>query len=375
MVALAATNIDQPKPFTVKPLSTCVYSEIPELLSRGIPVVLATVVHTMGSTPQKAGSTAIIVASGLISGTVGGGQTEFKVIEQAKLLHQNRKSGLYTYELRGEIVEGSESICGGSMTILIDASPENHLPVFRKLKEQTEQRRKGVLLTLADSADTNDVTLIRQWIEADDLKTDLSAKIKPVVSQMLYDSTAKSVQTIPFDGIDALSKGFTLAEKILPKPLLIIAGAGHIGKALAQLGSFLGFSVAVWDDRPEYADPLKLDNANWVMSCSFDQLLEKFPIRNDCYWVIVTRGHRTDGEVLQRVIQSDAAYIGMMGSKVKVAKMKAEFLSKGWATSSQWNRIHSPVGLDIGGQTVEEIALSIAAELVKVKNQIMVDHE
>lgn len=359
----------------MKHISSCIYAEIPELINQGISVVLATVVHTIGSTPQKAGSSAIIGMSGLISGTVGGGQTEFKVTEQARILLQTRKSGLYTYELRGEIAEGSESVCGGSMTILIDATPEIHLPVFQLMKEQTEQRRKGVLLTLADSADTNDVRLIRQWIESNDLKTDLSAKIKPVVSQMLHDTHAKSVQTIPFDGIDALSKGFTLAEKILPKPMLIIAGAGHIGRALALLGNFLGFSVTVWDDRPEYADPQKLEAADWVVCGSLDRLLEKFTIRSDCYLVIVTRGHKTDGEVLRQVIQSDAAYIGMMGSKAKVAKMKAEFLSKGWATSSRWNRIHTPVGLDIGGQTVEEIALSIAAELVKVRNQILVSNE
>jgi xanthine dehydrogenase accessory factor len=156
---------------------------------------------------------------------------------------------------------------------------------------------------------------------------------------------------------------------------LIIAGAGHIGQALAKLGKFLGFSVAVWDDRPEYADPSKIDDAEMVLTGTVDEIFSQITIQDDCYLAIVTRGHKSDAEVLRKFIGTNASYIGMVGSKAKVAQMKTSFLENGWATHEQWSRIHSPIGFDIGAKTVEEIAISIAAELVKVRNQKDASHE
>lgn len=351
-------------------ISSGIYPDIIQLLKQWPECVLATVVHTEGSTPQKSGSSALIGSSGLIAGTIGGGKTEFKVIEEAKLRLQTKKSGMFTFELRGDIASGSESICGGSMIILIDATPERHLPVFTRLKNSLDQRQGGVLLTLADASDSGDVKIVRQWIAEENQTLEQELKnLRPAVSEMLQNVHAESVRTIPFNGMETLAKGCGLIERIVPNPSLIIAGAGHVGQALAHLGKFLGFSVTVWDDRPEYADPLKIADADVVLTGPMEESLSKVSIQNDCYVVIVTRGHKTDGEVLRQVIGSDAAYIGMMGSKAKIAKMKTLFFENGWATPAQWSRIHTPVGLDIGAQTVEEIAISIAAELVKVRNR------
>ncbi len=356
-------------------ISSGIYPEIPQLLKQWPGSALATVIHTEGSTPQKAGSSALIGASGLIAGTIGGGKTEFKVIEQAQLLLQTKKSGMFTFELRGDIASGSESICGGSMIILIDATPEKHLPVFIRLKNSLDQRQSGVLLTLADASDSGDVKIARQWIAEENQTLEQELKnLPPIVTEMMQNVHAGSVRTVPFDGMETLAKGCGLVERIVPNPSLIIAGAGHVGQALAHLGKFLGFSVTVWDDRPEYADPLKID-ADVVLTGPMEDSLSKIPIQNDCYIVIVTRGHKTDGEVLHQFIDSDAAYIGMMGSKAKIAKMKTSFFENGWATPEQWSHIHTPVGLDIGGQTVEEIAISIAAELVKVRNRKTISNE
>jgi len=166
-----------------------------------------------------------------------------------------------------------------------------------------------------------------------------------------------------------------LLERILPKPSLIIAGAGHIGHSLAHLGKFLGFDVVVWDDRPEYANQNMFPDADVVLSGTVDESLGQIPVQDDSYLVIVTRGHKSDADVLRKFITSNAAYIGMIGSKAKVTQMKALFLENAWATPEQWSRIYTPVGLDIGAQTVEEIAISIAAQLVKVKNQKSASHE
>lgn len=329
----------------------------------------------MGSTPQKAGSSALIDASGLIAGTIGGGKTEFKIIGLARDLIQTKKSGMFTFELRGEVASGSESICGGSMIVLVDATPERHLPVFIRLKNSLDQRQSGVLLTIADASDSGDVKIVRQWVAEENQTLQQEMKnLRPVVTEMMQDVHAVSVRTIPFNGMETLAKGCGLVERIVPNPSLIIAGAGHIGRALAHLGNFLGFSVTIWDDRAEYADPLKIGDADVVLAGKLEDSLAKITLQSDCYLVIVTSGHKTDGDVLRQFIGSKAAYIGMMGSKAKIEKMKALFFEKGWATPEQWNRIHTPVGLDIGGQTVEEIALSIAAELVNVRNRKKTGH-
>jgi len=184
---------------------------------------------------------------------------------------------------------------------------------------------------------------------------------------MLCNPTAESSRMISLKENEAGFAGFAFLERILPKPALIIAGAGHIGQSLVHLGKYLGFEVTVWDDRPEYADQTRIPEADIVLSGAIDSL-EKINIQDDSYLVIVTRGHKSDAEVLRKFVKTNAAYIGMIGSKAKVAQMKTSFFENGWATSEQWNRIYTPVGLKIGAQTVEEIAVSIAAQLVKVRN-------
>jgi len=352
-------------------LSSCTYSELIAMLLQQTDCVLATVVNTHGSTPQKAGSSALIGVNGLLAGTVGGGMTELKVIQQSQLLLKTKKSGLFSFELQGEIAKGSDSICGGSMTILLDASPDFHTPVFLQLKESSDHRQKGVLMTLVNASDAGNVKIIRHWILENDqsFPLEIRANIRSAVFEMLYNAHADSVRTISFNGVELFTKGFAFLERILPKPSLIIAGAGHIGLSLAHLGKFLGFEVTVWDDRPEYADQNLIPDADVVMSGTVDESLGKISIQDDSYLVIVTRGHKSDSEVLRKFIGSGVAYIGMIGSKAKVTQMKSSFLENGWATPELWNRICTPVGLDIGAQTIEEIAISIVAQLVKVRNQ------
>lgn len=356
--------------------SFCIYPELIELFHQNADFALATVVSTQGSTPQKPGSSALIGSSGLLAGTVGGGSTELKVIRQSQLLLKTKKSGFFSFELHGEIKKGSESICGGNMIVLIDATPYLHLPVFNQLKHSLSLRQKGILMTYTDSSDANNVNIFRQWLVKEDLNSDqkIQDNIRSFVAEMLCDTHSESIRFLPFDEIDQ-PKEYAFIERILPKPSLIIAGAGHIGQSLAHLGKFLGFEVTIWDDRPEYANRDLIPDARVVLSGTVDDSLGKISIQDDSYLVIVTRGHKSDAEILRMFIKSNAAYIGMIGSKAKVAQMKSFFLETAWATPEQWNRIHSPIGLDIGAKTIEEIAISIAAEIVKVRTQKSISHE
>lgn len=355
--------------------SSCIYRRLTELIQLHPECVLATVISTQGSTPQKSGSSALIGAKGLLAGTIGGGITEMKIIKEAQIRLKSKKSGLFSFELHGEIEKGSESICGGSMKILIDATPKMHLPVFRQLNKSIENRIPGVLLHCVEQSDPENIEITRYWFTKDNelfFPGELGKAVDSIVTEM-FDHPVASCQTIEMATSEFDRNDLILLESILPQPNLIIAGAGHVGQSLAPLAKTLGFSVTVWDERPEYANHSRFPDADSVLSGV--ENLEKMTVRHDTWVVIVTHGHKSDADVLRKFIGSRAAYIGMIGSKAKVSQMKTLFLENGWATFEQWNRVYSPVGLDIGAQTVEEIAVSIAAQLIKVKNQILFDHE
>jgi xanthine dehydrogenase accessory factor len=158
-------------------------------------------------------------------------------------------------------------------------------------------------------------------------------------------------------------------EVIFPPPHLIIAGAGHIGKALAHLGKLLDFYVTVVDDREDYANPAVIPDADQFRVGDYAGVMQSMQITGDTYIVIVTPGHKNDADVLKSCIGSGAAYIGMIGSRNKIELMRRHFISEGWATGLQWDAIHTPVGIDIRSKTVQEIAISIAAQLVMVRNR------
>ena len=130
----------------------------------------------------------------------------------------------------------------------------------------------------------------------------------------------------------------------------------------------LDFEITVIDDRPEFANPENIPFANHIVVDDIGKAISRIDKSRDTFIVIVTRGHKDDGDALRACIDSDAAYIGMIGSKSKVALKRMEFIEKGWATPEQWDKIHAPVGVDIRSKTVEEIAVSIAAQLIQVKN-------
>jgi xanthine dehydrogenase accessory factor len=166
-----------------------------------------------------------------------------------------------------------------------------------------------------------------------------------------------------------LKPGMLYLEPHFPWPQLLIAGAGHIGQAVGHLGKLLDFEVIVIDDRPEYACRERLPSADRIIVSDIGDAVRDFPISSDTYIVIVTRGHARDEEALRACIKRRAGYIGMIGSRRKAGLLREKFLGRGWAAPAEFDRVHSPIGISIYSQTVQEIAVSIAAELVSVRNR------
>jgi xanthine dehydrogenase accessory factor len=158
-----------------------------------------------------------------------------------------------------------------------------------------------------------------------------------------------------------------LIEVLLPKPTLLIAGAGHVGQPLAQFGQQLGFRIVVADDRAEFANTDRFPGADELIVGPFAELGQRFVPSPRTYVVIATRGHEFDEVVLKQVVNSPAAYIGMIGSRNKVRSVFDTLMAAG-VNKDRLARVYAPIGLRTGGQTPAEIAVSVLAEIIAVQH-------
>jgi xanthine dehydrogenase accessory factor len=343
---------------------TGIEARLLELLKAGTPVVLAQVIGAEGSTPQVPGAAALFTKDGLVAGTVGGGTAEAKTQKAAARALRTGRSALLSFDLAGEVDLDADGVCGGSMRILVDAAPGRDRSFFAALVRAARARRPGLAAVLLRPASSGrGLSVRRAWIPAGLPGPRLEAA---GLARLRGEAAAALAENRPRLAASGRSQAYL--EPRLPAPRLLIAGAGHVGLAVARLGVFLGFAVEIIDDRPEFASPERFPDVERVTVGDPARTLSRAAVDGATSIVLVTRGHRHDAAALRACIRRPAAYIGMIGSRRKVGLLRAEFLARGWASAAQWDRIHSPIGLPIGSRTVEEIAVSIAAELVAVRS-------
>jgi xanthine dehydrogenase accessory factor len=335
-------------------------------------MVLATVTGTEGSTPQKPGSSALFNKSGLVAGTIGGGVLEGRVQEIA-LGSIDKKEPVYrTFRLDTTVSEGEDALCGGKISILVDPDLVRHKHVFEALRKSAGERIPGVMITIVRNLGNENILIDRYWTTDGDrslIPAELKPLVEPEIKGLISGIDSYDLKELKIQQKEENPSHLLLLEPVIPSPRLIIAGAGHIGRALSLIGSMLDFEVTIIDDRPEFANSDNIPSANHIIAGDIGDSIQNMEKGENAYFVIVTRGHRDDGKALKACIGSDAAYIGMIGSKTKVALMHREFINNGWATEEQWEKIFAPIGLDIRSKTVEEIAVSIAAQIVQIKNK------
>lgn len=350
-----------------------IYAELPQLLNNHTNLALATVSCTKGSAPQKTGNSAVFNENKLIAGTIGGGFVEFSIQKITRESIRSKQSALHSFSLANELSAQEGAVCGGSMEVLLDAEPEKHLTVFEAIKESLSKREPGVMAISCWDASNPQPGIEREWITLQTIEAKAASIEKGVYNQikeMLNNPVKGDFRRVNFDERAKEKRHSIFLETIVPSPRLIIAGAGHIGKALSHLGKMLGFEVIVWDYRSEYATKENLPDADVILSGSVSSTLANVAIDLNTYLVAVTTGHKNDTEVLKTLIGSPAGYIGMIGSRKKTVLMREQFLNNGWATKEQWEKVHAPIGLNINSETVEEIAVSIAAQLIQVRHQL-----
>ncbi len=321
-------------------------------------IALATIIGVEGSAPQVVGASALFSRRGLVQGTLGGGVLEAWAQGRAVSALKEGRSLTAGFDLGGELASGNGAVCGGAVTILIDADPVLHVRAFRRMQASLRTGRRGVLVTRVEPGPGSGLALSRSWIPEKDLEKALRGRaLRPFVGEVR--------RTLRRATGYATRKGTLLyAELHEPPPRLIIAGAGHIGQALCRLAADLDFEVAVVDDRPEFADPSRLPGADRVVAGDIARAVARLAAGREPYIVIVTRGHSRDADALRACVRRPAAYIGMIGSRRKIDLMRHQFIALGWASAAEFDRVSAPIGLAIKARTVEEIAVSIAAELV-----------
>lgn len=176
-----------------------------------------------------------------------------------------------------------------------------------------------------------------------------------------------ALREVTATGIQVISGIRVFTERFGAVPQLVVCGGGHVAVSVVRLAKLLGLPVLAMDDREEYAADLKEAGADTVLCQPFEQALAQIPGGAETYFIVVTRAHAFDVVCLETILKKPAAYVGMMGSRGRAALVRRQLLEKG-IDAARVEALYAPIGLPIGSQTAEEIALSILAQIVSIKN-------
>lgn len=254
---------------------TSIYQALVDLEKNNQPAALCTVVKSEGSTPRHVGSKMLVYPDGSFIGTVGGGDLEHRVLDEAWMAMSDGQTRYLRYNM-ADPSRGDPGVCGGQVEVFV--------------------------------------------------------------------------------------------EPILPTPTLVVIGAGHVGKAVVHLAKWLGFRVAVSDDRAEFCNPEATPGADEYHAVEMGKLAEALKITHRTYLVVTSRGSSVDALGLPSLLKSEAAYIGVIGSKRRWATTVKALKEKG-VPDELIAKAHSPMGLELQAETPEEIAVSIMAEVLMVRDK------
>ena len=357
-----------------------IWAEALRTLESGQPFALATVVNVRGSTPREVGAKMIVREDGQF-GTIGGGCGEAEVFRKARvLLEEKNEHGarLAEVDLTGDFDQREIGTCGGIMDVFVDLwSPARDLQIARKLADAADRSAPGALLTVVDSGARAEVVAgSRTFIDPRDSGArDAGAINLPAAGfAQIVDLTADAIPTLlEVDGSGGMQPvthlepngGVRLfVDPIVGAQRLIIVGAGHIAVPLCALGAMLGFHVTVIDDRASFANRDRFPQADEIIVKPFTDAIESLALDGHCYLVSVTRGHSFDEEVVRAALMQPCGFVGMIGSRRRV-KATLERIGASGVPKDRLADVHAPLGVAIGGETPEEIAISIIAEIIR----------
>ncbi len=318
-----------------------------ERLKQNENVMLLVVAESSGSSPGRAGYKMAVGADGELVGSIGGGVMEVNLVEQCRriLLEPTAVADGLTSFLRPQVHQRqaqnpSGMICSGKQTVIFRLSTPEDATAVNGVIDALE-RRKGAFLSITS-------TQFSVWLPKDGIPN--------------RDSTEDIY-------LERLTNGeFVFRERIGHRNELHIIGGGHCALALSELMSRMDFYIRLFDDRPELNTLEKNKFAYEIKIVdSYEQISEFIPSGSNAYVVVMTLGYASDEVVIRSLLDKDFKYFGVLGSKAKMAVLLNTLANEGFA-AEKLARIHTPIGLPINSHTPEEIAVSIAAEIISVKN-------
>ncbi len=332
------------------------------LLEGGEPLVLATILTHAGSTPRSAGAKMLIRADGRIAGTIGGGLVEAEVMRSGLEMMGAPAPAIRAYDLGADdSADAMDMLCGGRLEVLLEplAPTADTLRFYRGVAEALARGRKGLVVTALPLPGTASPPGTKWHVDRHGVPIDGTPVPKTIGKAALAEAALRrSPMLHPPENPQFLFEPFFVPGTV------VVFGAGHVSQAVAALTHMVGFRTVVRDDREAFANRERFPSAETVeVITGFDRALNSLTVDHDTYLVIVTRGHRHDGTVLAQALSSAAGYIGMIGSRKKRDAIYADMRARGF-TAGDLARVHSPIGLSIGAETPEEIAVSIVAELI-----------
>jgi xanthine dehydrogenase accessory factor len=339
---------------------------VDEQLAAGSPLVLISIISLQGSTPRHDGTKMVVGADGKSYGTIGGSLIEAAAIKEAKKVLAAGKSGLFSYDLTGKDAADPSMICGGTAELLLDylAPSDEHKNFARQWRDAIQQGKDFYIITHLKNRGANTEVTSHAILYAD-----YTTPTKTSLTEADIAKLRTELHNVSKSAVLSFGDVLIMVDRVRKLKTVYCFGAGHVAVPTARLAALVGFRVVVLDDRQEYANAERFPEAHEIRVVKdFDRALDGLDIDADSYIVIITRGHQYDRQVLEQSLKTKAGYIGMISSQRKRQTIYEALMTEG-VTKERLDWVHSPIGLDIGGETPEEIAVSVVAELISVRSQ------
>ncbi len=331
------------------------YTLFPKMLAAlhsGAPVALATVVKQRGSLPMASDAKLLVLSDGALEGTIGGGCLEADVYAIAKTLLRDGGASVDEFHLN-EVEAGTGGhVCGGTVVVLTRVfEPDADTIAFLECAIARQDGAAEVRFVSRVSAAAPAHAMVV------DGRVDIGLGLTPELDPALVG-----------EGLVGESGDSWFIEPVVEQPLLIVFGAGHCGVAIGAAAVAAGYRVWMLEDRPAFLEAERMPWAARLRLVDF-AALPRLPLNSNTALAIVTRGHEHDLVVLRQVLDASVGYVGMIGSRRKRVLFRGILRDEG-RDAEAFDRVRSPMGLDIGAETPAEIAVSVVAELVAVRRQV-----
>jgi xanthine dehydrogenase accessory factor len=350
-------------------MTTSPYQRMAEFAEAGRRFAVATVVRTHGSTPQAVGAKLVVSDDPTERpfGTLGGGCVEADAILASREALATGARSLREYRLNEELDWNTGLVCGGTMWILAEPGDQ---ALSIGARDMTSDLAAAAATGHPVALVTKLARVDRGWSFAGRMAVTSAGRATGTLGDLSLDARAVEAAT------EQLSQGPAkvlrvddehdlLIEPVIPRPHLVIAGGGHVAKALARQAQLLDYDVTVLEDRPEYANRERFDGAT-VINAGVAESIPTLAYGPQTFLVIATRGHKMDAECVLAAARTDARYIGLLGSRRKTILI-ADMLRDAGVPAERLSAIHAPVGLDLGGRSPAEIALAVLAEITQLR--------